>query len=300
MGVAAANSDSEDDTPLAVRTLSGAPAPALAPIAAAIRAAVSAVLAEKFAEAKLVPVLGVYATFGFPVCVDGRKDAALTGETLMVAQGANLGGGKLVDKGYVWMKWMANSTAAARCLNNHAICQLSPDVQGRPDHFKAYPICYNYLDFLNGKKVAKVLQQQPGGSKIYRVISEEEANLFKPTGVAQQGALTHFFTWEVNKYTEYGPDDPLAEGMPIFAPLQSWGVQLEAPSSPAFDMGKFAFWSDALEERDSNWIEQHRAKAGQMPAGEQRDIVLTVGRVGSMVGGPWPSSGDKRKEPPVD
>ena len=116
------------------------------------------------------------------------------------------------------------------------------------------------------------------------MISEAEANLFKPTGVAQQGALTHFFTWEVNKYTEYGPDDPMAEGMPIFAPLQSWGVQLEAPSSIAFDMGKFAFWSDALEERDSNWIEQHRVQAAQLPPGDQRDYVLRVGRV-SRVGG---------------
>ena len=53
-----------------------------------------------------MPVKGVYSTFGFPVDVDGRKDAALTGETLVVAASANLGGGKLVDDGYVWMRWM--------------------------------------------------------------------------------------------------------------------------------------------------------------------------------------------------
>ena len=125
-------------------------------------------------------------------------------------------------------------------------------------------------------KKAKALQQEPGASKMYRVISEAEADLFMPMGVAQQGALTHFFTWEVNKYTEYGPDDAMAEGMPIFAPLQSWGVQLEEPSSAAFDMGKFAFWSDALKDRDSNWIEQHARWAGQLPPGDERDHVLEL------------------------
>lgn len=131
-------------------------------------------------------------------------------------------------------------------------------MQGRSDHKKATPICYSYLDHykLTSSKLmkTKVLQQVPGPSNLYRVISEAEANLFKRVGVAKQGALTHFLTWEVNKYNMYGPDDSMAEGMPIFAPLQSWGVQLEKPSSAAFELGKFAFWSDALEERNSNWI----------------------------------------------
>ena len=82
----------------------------------------------------------------------------------------------------------------------------------------------------------------------------------------------------------------MAEGMPIFAPLQSWGVRLEKPSSDAFELGKFAFWSDALEERDSNWIEQHRKQASQLQPGDQRDYVLKIDRV-SRVGGDWPSRG---------
>jgi hypothetical protein len=75
------------------------------------------------------------------------------------------------------------------------------------------------------------------------------------------------------------------------------GSLVEKPSSAAFDMGKFAFRSDALKDRDSSWIKHHARWAGQLPPGDERDRVLKYGRVKSLVGGPWPSSGDKRKAP---
>ena len=206
---------------VAASTAAAPPSAALDPdqIADAIRTAVSIVLEEKAAEAARVPVEGVYSTFGFPVDVDGRKDAALTRETLVVPLNADLGGGKLVDKGLVWVKFMPCNSATARSLENFAICELSPDVQGRSDHKKATPICYNFLDHYKptSSKLmkTKVLQQVPGPSNLYRVISEAEAGLFLRMGNAQQGALTNFLIWEVNKYNMYGPDDNMNAGMPM-------------------------------------------------------------------------------------
>ena len=87
-----------------------------------------------------------------------------------------------MDGGYAWVKFIPSNGATARCVENYAICELSPDVQGRRDHFKATPICYNYLDHFKPTSTklmkTKVVQQVSGPSNLYRLISKAEAGLF--------------------------------------------------------------------------------------------------------------------------
>jgi hypothetical protein len=184
-------------------------------IADTLRTSIWKVLQEKAAEAAKVPVKGLFVTWGFPVCVDGRMDAALTCESMVMPVNADLEGGKLTDDGYALVRWLPGNGVVARCVANHAICEL-PDDQGRSDHKKAKPICFNYLDFFkttSSKTTRSIsVQQEKGATNRYRVISEAEANLFRRVGVAKQGALTHFITWEVSKYSVYGLEDGMAEG----------------------------------------------------------------------------------------